>query len=277
MDIFTLIFTQPIANGLVAIYKLVGNNFGLAIIIFTAILLLITRPLTKPYMDSMKKMRDLAPDIAKLKKKHKNDNMKFIQAQAELYKQKGINPSAGCLPYLLQIVILIAFFNFFTHTFSSGNDIKAKLNELMYPPLVFSESDVISTKFLYMDLSKPDSHPVDGLPFALPGALLIVAAIVQFASSKMMMPFTENADLVAKKTKDETDDIQVAMQKSFVYMLPVMTILAGLTLPSGLALYWVTFSIYQMINQYLTSGWGGLLPFVNRIKLLLNFKDQDKL
>lgn len=275
MDIFTLIFTQPIANGLIAVYKLTGNNFGLAIILFTAILLIITRPLTQPYMESMKKMRDLAPDLAKLKKKYKNDNMKFIQAQAELYKKKGINPSAGCLPYLLQIVILIAFFNFFTHTFSPNNDIKAKLNELMYPPLIFSESDTISTNFLHIDLTKPDSHNIVGFPFAVPGVLIIIAAIVQFASSKMMMPFTQSAEIVAKKTKDETDDMQVAMQKSFIYMLPLMTILAGLTLPSGLALYWVTFSIYQMVNQYFIGGWGGLLPFVNKVKSLLNLNKMN--
>ncbi|MCX7928496.1 MAG: YidC/Oxa1 family membrane protein insertase [Patescibacteria group bacterium] len=272
MDIFTLIFTQPIANGLVAIYKLTGSNLGLAIILFTTILLLVTRPLTKPYIESLKKMQDLAPEVAKLKKKHKGNNIKFIQAQTELYRKKGVNPSAGCLPYFLQIVILIAFFNFFIHVFSSNNNIKDNLNALMYPPLVFSESDVVSTKFLHIDLSKPDYYKIEGIPFELPGILLILAAIVQFVSSKMMMPLTESFESVAKSTKNETDDMQFAIQKSFVYIFPIMTLLAGLTLPAGLALYWITFSIYQIVNQYFISGWGGLLPFVNKVRKLLNFR-----
>jgi YidC/Oxa1 family membrane protein insertase len=267
MDLFNLLLIQPLANGLVSVYKLTGGNFGIAIVLFTIVLLLVLRPLTQPYMESMKKMRDMAPDLEKLKAKHKGDSMKFAQAQAELYKQKGINPTAGCLPYILQIVILIAFFNFFTHTFAKDADVKARLNDLMYSPLTFSETDTITTRFLYLDLTYPDSFPVEGLPFAAPGPLLIISAFIQFLSAKMMMPLTKSEEIVAAKTKDQTDDMQVAMQKSMIYMLPFMTIAAGLTLPSGLALYWMTFSVYQMVQQYRSSGWGGLTPYVKKLQL----------
>ena len=50
----------------------------------------------------MKKMKDYAPALAKLKEKHKGDKAKYMKAQADFYKEKGINPGAGCLPYLLQ-------------------------------------------------------------------------------------------------------------------------------------------------------------------------------
>src|SRR3990170_5446707 len=110
MNIFTTILIQPLANGLILFYRLFGNNMGLAIIGFSLLLVILLNPLTKPYMESMKKMKDLAPQLEKLKRKH-TDKVKLAQAQAGLYKQRGVNPSAGCLPYLLQIVVLIAFFN----------------------------------------------------------------------------------------------------------------------------------------------------------------------
>src|SRR3990172_11736624 len=128
---FTTILVQPLANGLVFIYNIIGN-LGWAIIIFSILLRVIINTLNKPYMESMKKMKDVAPLLEKLKKKHKNDKLKLAQAQSELYKQKGINPGAGCIPYLLQIVILIAFFSVFTRTLSQG-DPTASFNNLLYP------------------------------------------------------------------------------------------------------------------------------------------------
>src|SRR3972149_5901029 len=103
---FTTILTQPLTNGLILFYRLLGSNMGLAIIGFSLFLRVLLNPLTKPYMDSMKKMKDFAPQLEKLKKKYKNDKINFGQSQADFYKNKGIKPGAGCLPYLLQIVVL---------------------------------------------------------------------------------------------------------------------------------------------------------------------------
>src|SRR3972149_9151831 len=130
MNIFTVLLTQPLANGLIVFYKLLWGNLGMAIIVFSVFLRFILNPLTKPYMDSMKKIKDLAPAIEKLKAKHKGDKVKLAQAQSDLYKERGVNPGAGCLPYIFQILILIAFFNVFTRTLTPGVDVKAKFNEL---------------------------------------------------------------------------------------------------------------------------------------------------
>lgn len=263
MNLFTTIFTQPLANGLILFYNIFFENMGLAIIGFSIALLFIMRPLTKPYLDSMKKMRDLAPELSKLKERHKDDKMKFAQAQAELYKQKGVNPGAGCLPYLLQIVILIAFFNVFTHTIKPDQaEMRSKFNELLYPSLQITDDRTINTQFLFVDIAKPDLYPIQGLPFALPGIFLVLAGLVQLFSSVMMLPAVKAEEAVAKKTKDDMDDMQVAMQRSMVYTFPLMTILAGYHLPAGLALYWLTFSLYQIFNNYKTNGLGGLSPWL---------------
>ena len=118
MNIFNVVLIEPLANGLILFYKLLGGNMGLAIIGFSFALRFLLNPLTKPYMQSMKRMKDFEPQLAKLKERHKDDKKKLMEAQTEFYKQKGINPGAGCLPYLLQIVILIALFNVFTRVLS---------------------------------------------------------------------------------------------------------------------------------------------------------------
>ena len=241
---------------------------GLAIIGFSLFLRFILNPLTKPYMESMKKIKDISPQVEKLKKKYKGDQVKFAQAQAELYKQKGVNPAAGCLPYLLQIVVLIAFFNVFAKTLYPGVDTIESFNKLLYEPLRFSSQEVLNTKFLYLDIKQPDSFKVNPIPFSIPGPLLVLAAIAQFLSAKVMQPYTEAEEKIAKKTKGAEDDMQVAMQKSMIYTFPLMTLVIGLRFPSGLALYWFIFSVFQLISQYRSQGWGGLTPWIKRLNLL---------
>ena len=231
MNIFTLILIQPLANGLILFYKLFGGNLGLAILGFSLFLIFVMRPLTKPYMDSMKRIRDLQPLINKLKKKYGKDQMGFSKAQAELYKQKGINPAAGCLPYVLQIIVLIALFKVFTTVLGTDGNTVSKVNELMYAPLKFSQNAVLNTKFFYLDIARPDTFKLPGIPFALPGLFLILAALAQFLSVKITTPYIEAEKKVAQKTKESADDVQVAMQSSMTYTFPLMTLIFGLTLP----------------------------------------------
>ena len=265
MNIFQIILIQPLTNGLVVFYNLLFHNMGLAIIAFSIFLRLVLNPLTKPYMDSMKKMRDLAPELAKLKERHKDDKQGLMKAQADFYKSKGINPTAGCLPYLLQIVVLIALYNVFTTVLTNQVDVLQKLNELLYDPLKFADSAILNTKFLYLDITKPDIFNVVGLPIPLPGPILLLAAIVQMISAKMMGPYVEAEKKVARKTETKEDDMAAAMQGSAIYTMPLITIVIGVQFASGLALYWLVFSAYQVVQQYISGGWGGLTPWVRKI------------
>ncbi len=246
---FTTILVQPLANGLILFYNVLGSNLGLAIIFFSIFLITIMRPLTKPYMESMKKIKEVAPQLEKLKKKHGKDKMKMAQAQAELYKQHKINPGAGCLPYLLQIVILIAFFNLFTRTLTKGGDITGNFNDLLYPVLTFAEGHMVNTNFLWLDLAKPDVFHIPGLPFPIPGILLVASAAAQFFSAKAMSSMNQVAVTEAKKTEGDADDIAASMQKSMIYTFPLITLFVGLNFPAGLALYWLTFSLIQVYQQ----------------------------
>lgn len=86
------------------------NNWGLAIILFTLLIRLLLHPLNKKQADSMKGMQAIQPELQKLQKQYKNDPQTLNQKSMELYKERGVNPAAGCLPLLIQMPILIALF-----------------------------------------------------------------------------------------------------------------------------------------------------------------------
>lgn len=268
MNIFDILLVQPLTNGLIFFYKVLGQNLGIAIIGFSLFLRFILNPLTKPYMESMKKMKEYGPQLEKIKSKYKGDKQKQLQAQTEFYRQKGVNPSSGCLPYLLQIIILIALFNVFTRVLAINGDTVSKFNELLYEPLKFSQNETVNSRFLYLDVAKPDVFKFDFLPFPLPGPILLFSAIIQLISAKMMGPYIEMTEKLAKKTKEKEDDIATVMQSSTIYTFPLFTIIFGINFPSGLALYWLLFSLFQAIQQYKSSGWGGMTPWIKKINLL---------
>jgi YidC/Oxa1 family membrane protein insertase len=278
MNIFTIILTQPLANGLILFYDYFGHNLGVATILFSICLFLITRPLSKPQMESMKKIREIQPLVDKLKKKYGKDKMAFSKAQAELYKQKKINPGAGCIFQILQLVILIAFYQVFSSSLANTATSLKKLNALLYTPLKLVQHQTLNTQLFRLgsyvvDVGKKDLFLIHGLPLGipgLPGILLILATLAQFLSIKVTAPYIKEEDKMVKSTKGDADDMQLAMSSSMMYTVPLMTLYFGYTFPAsaGLALYWLVFSLGTLVQQVSMNGWGGLTPFLRKLNLL---------
>jgi len=246
---YTLLY-QPLLNGLIFFYKIFGN-LGWAIIVLTILIRFLLIPLTLPSLKAASKLKEVAPELEKLKKKYANDKQKFAQAQLEIYKKYKINPAAGCLPQVIQLIVLIALYQAFAKVLQPDGDIISKLNEVLYPFLKLPAEMVINTRFFYLDLAKPDVFHLPGFVFPLPGFFLLTAALVQFLSSKMMRPTVKAAQKEAKKTPTAQDDLTVAMQTQMLYLFPLMTILIGFSFPSGLVLYWLVFSVFTAVQQYL--------------------------
>ena len=260
-----IILYQPLVNALIFFYRLFGN-FGWAVIILTILIRLLMIPLTVPSLKAATKLKELAPELEKLKKKFAKDKQKLAQAQLELYKKHGANPAAGCLPQIIQLVILITFYQAFSQVLKTDGSVITKLNEVLYSSLRLPEQTVINTQFTYLDLNKPDVFRLPGFSFPLPGIFLIAAALIQFISAKMMYPAAEAAQKQAAKTPGKKDDLATAMQTQMLYFFPLMTILIGFSFPSGLVLYWLVFSLFTAVQQYFVSGWGGLEPWLKKIR-----------
>lgn len=268
IQLWNLLLYQPLVNALIFFYEILFRNFGLAIVVLTLAIRALLIPLTLPSMRTAQKMKELAPELAKLKKKYADDKKKLAQAQMELYRQHGANPAAGCLPQIIQLIVLIALYQAFIGVLQPNGDIVAKLNQVLYPSLKLAEGTIINTQFWYLNLAKPDVFRLTGLAFPLPGLFLILAALSQFISSKMMMPEVAKLQKKAEKTETKTDDMVTSMQSQMLYLFPLMTIFIGFTFPSGLILYWFIFSLSTVVQQYYISGWGGLKPWINKLKLL---------
>ncbi len=265
-ELWHLLLYQPLVNSLIFLYQIL-NNFGLAIIFLTLIIRLLLYPLTRSSMRATTRMRELAPELEKLKKKHGKDKQAYAQAQMDLYKQHGANPAAGCLPQIVQIVVLIALYQAFIQVLRADGSVIENLNQILYPALQLPADTVINNQFLYLDLSRPDVFHIPGLPIPLPGLFLIAAALVQLISSKMMMPALTAAQKEAAKTPGRTDDMATSMQSQMTYLFPLMTIIIGYSFPAGLTLYWFTFSVLMVVQQYFVGGWGGLEPWLKKLKI----------
>ena len=85
-------------------------NYGIAIILMTILVKALMYPLTAKQVRSMKAMQELQPALKKLQKDYKNNPQLLQQKMAELYKEAGVNPLAGCLPLLIQMPILMGVY-----------------------------------------------------------------------------------------------------------------------------------------------------------------------
>ena len=249
---------NPLLNLLVGLFALTGN-LGVAIVILTIIIRSALIPVVLPSIKSMKKQRELAPQIAKLKKKHKKDKQKLAQAQMELFKKHNINPTSGCLSQIAMIIVLIALFSVirrFTYIDNGGIDIAA-INDLLYFDFLKLPLDtVIQTRFLYLDLAQKDPYYI----------LATLSALLQFLVSKMNMPAAERTEKNAKNTPQKSDDMAAQMQTQMMYMMPIMNFVIGVTLPSGVVLYILTTSVFTIVQTYIINGPGGLKPWINKLK-----------
>lgn len=268
INIWNTLLFYPLLNALIWLHQITGN-FGWAVILLTVGLRAVMTPVVWSSMKNMKKQQELNPEIAKLKEKFKDDKQGLMTAQADLYKKHGLNPVSGCLPQVLQIVVLIALFNAFNLVLHTPvAELVAKLNPMLYPFNQLAVNAQISTWFFGIDLIKPNLVNIPGLPFAVPGILVILSALVQFLSSKMMMPEVKLEKKLAKVTEEKTDDIMAASSEQMLYMFPFMTLIFGYQFPAGLVLYWFVFSLVSGVQQYLATGWGGLTPWLRRLGLL---------
>ncbi len=226
-QIFHLVFYQPILNLLVFLYNIIpGHDIGLAIIAMTVIIKLILLPLSKQSIKSQKSLQTLQPKIDELKKKYANNKEELGRAMMQLYKQEKVNPFSSCLPLLIQLPFLWAVFI----VFRDGLNNQALSNIYSF----ISNPGVIHPISLgLVDLSKPNI------------VLAVLAGAAQFWQAKMMV--TKRPEVKSAGAKDE--NMMAMMNKQMLYMMPILTVVIGMTFPGGLALYWLVTTVLTALQQ----------------------------
>lgn len=226
---FQTLFYQPILNLLIFLYDIVPfNDLGVAIILLTLIIKLLLLPLSKKSIKSQKELQDIQPEVEKLKTEYKDNKEEMGKKMIALYKEHNVNPFSSCLPLLIQLPFLIAVFRVFSLGFGE------QTMSLIYP-FINNPVQINQIAFGFLNLSKPN--------FYLAG----LAGIAQFWQTKMMM--TKKPAIKAEESKDE--NMMAIMNKQMMYMMPILTVFIGVTLPGGLTFYWFLTTLFTVFQQLL--------------------------
>jgi len=218
--------------------------YGVAVIVLTIIIRLALSPLTQFQLVTQRKtmveQRKLAPEIAEIRKKFKKDPARMNQETMKLYQEHGVNPLGGmigCLPLIVQIPILTALYYVFQGFAKAGHGAQ--------PFLFIPDLNAIPMQHLLFK----------GLPLPSPEFLVfpLLAAITTLVQSRMLQQPPS-----ATPTEQELQTQQ--MQRTMVWLSPLMIGYFALQVPAGLGLYWFVGNVLSIIQQSLVVGWGNVLP-----------------
>jgi YidC/Oxa1 family membrane protein insertase len=269
--LFTPIF-QAMFIVLVGIYYILESihfpgAIGIAIIALTILVRALLIPLFRRQLVSQKRMQMLQPEIAEIRRRFKGDRMKAQTAQAELFRERGINPASGCLPLLLQLPLLFIIYSVISSGLTNYNveqmltvggvkvvPIECPDQPVFDPPGSSHVTPCIDTIVPWLggiDVSRPEvfiGHPggfLSGLGF-----LAIISALLQLLQSRMMLTPADPAN----------DDPTTRATRQTMFFLPAISLLYASLFPAGLFIYWIVTTIFSIIQQYLIVGWGAMFP-----------------
>jgi YidC/Oxa1 family membrane protein insertase len=219
---------SPLVNLLLIFYSVLGSSFPLAIVVMTILVRLVTLPLTLPQQRSMRKMNALQPQLKELQKKYAGNRQKLSEEQMKLYREYGVNPLGGCLPLILQLFIMIAFYQAITSALAANPLQMLGLSQRVAPS--FASLLPINSQFLWLDLSQPDPY------YILP----ILVVVTTYLQQKMMSP-------------SGVDPSQSSMTRQMNIMMPLMFGLFALQFASGLSIYFIVSNLVG-VAQYRLIG-----------------------
>ena len=200
------------------------GNFGLAILAITVAVKLVFFPLANKSYKSMAKMRNLSPEIKKLRDRVGDDRQKLNQEMMNLYKKEKVNPAAGCLPILVQIPVFFALYK-----------------------VLFVSIEMRQTPFFgwIKDLSVADPTSMFNLFGLLPYSTSMLPDFLNLGVWPLLMGVT--MFLQQRLNPTPPDPIQA---KIFAWMPVAFTFLLA-TFPAGLVIYWTWNNLLSICQQWL--------------------------
>ncbi len=219
---YTEILYRPLFNAVVFLYNILpGHDFGFAIIALTTVIRVLFFPLSIKTVRSQKAMSLLNPKLREMIQKFKDDKSAQSIETMKLYKDNNINPLSGCLPLLIQLPILIALYQ----AFIAG--LKPENLSMLYG--FISNPGVINKISLgFMDITSR-------IPL-----LAVLAGGAQFVQAWVTKAQNQGSSLSKE---------MAALNSQMLYFFPIMIIVIGWNLPAGLVLYWITTTVFSILEQ----------------------------
>ena len=219
-----------------------GAAWALSIVILVVLMRLLLVPLFIKQMHATRKMTALAPQVAELKKKYKNDRQKLNEETMKLYKENGANPLAGCLPVVAQLPVFFALFG----VLRAIAEDQPKYG--LTPAVVASAQHakifgvVTVADRLLTSILPPTFSSIGTSQKIVILLTVVVSAVTTFMTVRQSMKrgMTPQVD---------PNNPMASSQKMMQYIVPVFA-LSGLYWQYGLVLYWVTTNLWTLGQQY---------------------------
>ena len=220
-----------------------GAAWGLSIVILVVLIRVCLIPLFVKQVNAQRKMAQHAPQLAELRKKYKNDKTRLNEETMKFYKENGVNPLAGCLPMIPQMIIFFALF-YVLRAIAEWKPGQVPKYGLTVPVLVSAQKATIFGVHLYDKLLFPHTPGMGLVPSIVAAITVALSATTTFLTvrqtSKRGLMQTANVD---------PDNPMAGMQKYMMYIVPFFS-LTGLYWQFGLVLYWLTTNVWTLGQQY---------------------------
>jgi YidC/Oxa1 family membrane protein insertase len=221
-----------------------GWSWALAIIFLVVLMRLILVPLFVKQMHAQRKMAALAPQVAALRKKYKNDKQTMNQEVMKLYQENGANPLAGCLPLVVQLPVFFALFNVL-RAIAEGKTIYG-----LTPAVVYSarHADILSATIADRIVTSP-LPPYHLAPGPL-SAKIVIGITVLISATTTFLTVRQSVKRGIGQVGQDPNNPMANSQKYMMYIAPLFA-LSGLYWQFGLVLYWVTTNVWTLGQQFI--------------------------
>lgn len=241
------------------IYNIVGENYGLSIIIFAIVTKFILFPVNLKQSKSMEEMKKISPMEQEIRKKHKGDKEKIALETQKLYSEHKINPLGGCLPALIQLPIIISMFYIVKQPLTyikqmPKKEIAPYVQEMMntkdkisntdlrnYEILVASKNKLLDMKFLGINFGDIPSNVFNKKIENKPSYYTLIVPVISLVLSIIQTKIT-------LKSSNMTDE-QKEQQKTLNTMMPLLSAYISYIMPLALGVYWLVGNVCQIVIQ----------------------------
>lgn len=235
ITVYNTIFHQPLFNGLVFLINIVPfHDIGIAVIVLTFIVRIILFPFTHKSVRTQVKMKELEPQLKKIKEEFKDQKEEQARRTMELYRKHGVSPFSGCLMVLLQLPVLIALYRVFFAPIGADG-----LYSFVHLP------ETINTVFLgFIDMGKRSI------------ILAALAGVSQYMQVRLSIPKRQKEETIKPRAEQKTeskwgfqDEFTRAVSFQTLYIFPGLIFFLSLGFPSAVTLYWTTSNLFAIIHE----------------------------
>lgn len=228
MSLFKTLLYIPLYNALIFLTSLIpGGEVGLAIILLTILVKFLIFPLYTSSIRTQMKMKEVEPEIQKIKEKYKSDITEQSRQLMDLYQRNKIKPFTGILVLLIQLPIVITLFYVFKDSIK------------IIPDLIYSFTPIpssINTQFLGIDLASRSY------------VLALLTGLTQYLQVQVSLPKLNKPTSGAHPSFK--DDFARSMDIQMRYVMPIIIVFISLGLPAAVSLYWVTSNVFSTIYEF---------------------------